>query len=363
MRIQAIPSIALFLSLLAAAGCTKKTEPAASAAAPAAAPVVPLETKPVPPIVERAADSLKPGEFLWKPEASPSGPVLIVVSIPEQRAHVYRNGIAIGITTVSTGRKGHPTPTGVFTILEKDERHFSKTYNNAPMPFMERLTWDGIALHAGNLPGYPASHGCVRMPKEFARLLFGVTQKGLTVVIADDEHSAQALVHPGLLAPVSPDAKAAQDLALNGKDVFTWEPEKAGAGPVSILISSADSALYAYRQGVEIGRAKLALDDPATPLGFAVYNMLEGYEQSPSPIAPDLRAHRWMRVHFKKDGVPATTSTIAARVRIPGEFAKSLYASLEPGSTLQVTDLPVSGQPRTTPGFVVLSEHGSDSGS
>ncbi len=97
---------------------------------------------------------LKPGEYWWKPELSPSGPVMILVSIPEQTMHVYRNGILIGRSSVSSGAKGRSTPGGVFTILEKSERHYSKKYNNAPMPNMQRLTWTGIAMHSGNLPGH-----------------------------------------------------------------------------------------------------------------------------------------------------------------------------------------------------------------
>lgn len=121
---------------------------------------------------------------MWKPELAAAGPMVLLVSIPEQRAFVYRNGVAIGVSTVSTGKKGHETPTGVFTILQKDAKHHSNLYNNAPMPYMERLTWGGVALHAGNLPGYPASHGCVRMPLEFAKLLFFETAMGTTVVVA-----------------------------------------------------------------------------------------------------------------------------------------------------------------------------------
>jgi hypothetical protein len=121
---------------------------------------------------------LEPGEFTWHPERSPQGAVAIVVSIPEQLVHVYRNGIRIAVSTCSTGREGHATPTGVFTVLQKDKDHRSSTYNNAPMPNMNRLTWDGIALHAGNLPGYPASHGCVRLPLAFSAKLWTVTQPG-----------------------------------------------------------------------------------------------------------------------------------------------------------------------------------------
>ena len=154
--------------------------PAAAAAEPPAA------------AVEQA--TLSPGEFVWQPERSPAGEVEIVVSIPLQRAYVYRGGTLIGVTTVSTGRPGHRTPTGKFDILEKHARHFSNKYNNAPMPYMQRLTWDGIALHAGQIPGRPASHGCVRLPLAFARELFAVTAVGASVHVVEQAPApAQAL--------------------------------------------------------------------------------------------------------------------------------------------------------------------------
>ena len=131
------------------------------------------------------ATSLRPGEFVWQPELAQSGSVEVIVSIPQQRAYVYRGGTLIGVTTVSTGRRGHSTPVGTFTILEKRREHYSNLYNNAPMPFMQRLTWGGVALHAGNIPGYPASHGCVRLPLEFARHLFGATERGGEVHITN----------------------------------------------------------------------------------------------------------------------------------------------------------------------------------
>jgi hypothetical protein len=110
--------------------------------------------------------------------------VLVYVDLGRQRATVYRNGVRIGVSTISSGKDGHETPTGVFTILEKDKEHHSRTYNDAPMPYQQRLTWMGVAMHAGNLPGYPASHGCVRLPMEFAKKLFTITPMGGTVVIA-----------------------------------------------------------------------------------------------------------------------------------------------------------------------------------
>lgn len=141
--------------------------------------------------IEQRAAALTPGEYMWMPERQERGEVEVVVSIEEQKAYVYRANKLIGVTTVSTGMRGHRTPTGSFTILQKNRRHFSNLYNNAPMPNMQRLTWGGIALHAGALPGYPASHGCIRLPMEFSRILFGVTSMGGRVhIVANTPPSA-----------------------------------------------------------------------------------------------------------------------------------------------------------------------------
>jgi hypothetical protein len=146
--------------------------------------------RPVP--LEQKISNLKPGHWVWRPELAPAGPVEIVVSIPLQLAYVYRGGTLIGAATVSTGMPGHETPTGRFSVLQKRETHFSNLYDNAPMPFMQRLTWSGVALHAGAIPGQPASHGCVRLPKTFASKLYGVTGLGTTVLIVDEAPSPEA---------------------------------------------------------------------------------------------------------------------------------------------------------------------------
>jgi hypothetical protein len=136
--------------------------------------------------VDVQPSELKAGQFIWASQAVPVGPVVMVISLDKQLAYVYRNGVRIGVSTVSSGKKGKETPTGVFTILQKQKIHRSSLYDDAPMPFMQRLTWDGVAMHAGNLPGYPASHGCVRLPYEFARRLYEVTSDGMTVVVGVD---------------------------------------------------------------------------------------------------------------------------------------------------------------------------------
>jgi lipoprotein-anchoring transpeptidase ErfK/SrfK len=146
---------------------------AASAAAIAAMPI------------EQAATELSPNQFVWKDNGS-SEPISIVVSLMEQRAFVYRGSTMIAATTISSGKDGKDTPVGTYPILQKNAVHKSSLYDDASMPFMQRLTWDGIAIHAGRNPGFPASHGCIRVPLGFAKQLFGVTTLGTTVTVTDD---------------------------------------------------------------------------------------------------------------------------------------------------------------------------------
>src|SRR6516165_1054076 len=227
--------------------------------------------------------TLKPGQYVWEPERAPEGPLLIVASITEQVAYVYRNGIRIARSSLSTGRPGHPTPAGVFTILEKEVHHTSSIYKGAEMPYMERVTWGGIALHAGDLPGYPDSHGCIRLPLEFSKLLFGVTMKGATVIIAD-QHSAPAeTVHPGLFF-----TKSGQESEPLTAGQYEWNPDKSPSGPISVLASSADKTVYVYRNGVEIGRAGIPNAKVVSPLNDRVFSALQG---------TDAQGHvRWIEV-------------------------------------------------------------------
>ena len=140
--------------------------------------------------VAQAAAALAPNRFVWADAQMTAvdpiaQPVTVVVSLPMQRAYVYRGDTMIAAATVSTGKDGKDTPVGVFPILQKREMHRSNLYNSAPMPFMQRLTWDGVALHAGNNPGFPDSHGCIRLPAAFAKKLFSITSVGTNVVVTD----------------------------------------------------------------------------------------------------------------------------------------------------------------------------------
>lgn len=147
----------------------------------------------------RAMPSLSAGQYQWFERAEPvrvagaESPVRIVVSLAAQRAYVYRGERLIAISTVSTGSPGYSTPTGTFSILQKKPFHRSNLYSDAPMPYMQRLTWTGIALHAGHLPGYPASHGCIRLPTKFAQRLYEITALGGIVSIVRDAPYEPAL--------------------------------------------------------------------------------------------------------------------------------------------------------------------------
>lgn len=134
-----------------------------------------------------APETLTPGQFIWAdPPAMSDQPLSVTIDLDEQIAWVYRGDTLIGMSTISSGRLGHETPTGSFTILQKSLTHKSNLYDDAPMPFMQRLTWDGVALHAGSLPGHPASHGCIHLPRAFAKLLYHATRIGTTVTITGE---------------------------------------------------------------------------------------------------------------------------------------------------------------------------------
>jgi hypothetical protein len=181
------------------------------------------------------------------PEQKPAGPLIIAVSIGSQHVTVYDNGEPVASAPISTGMKGHPTPTGVFSIIQKEKWHESNLYSNAPMPFMERITWSGVALHAGVLPGYPASHGCIRLPHEFAVRLYGMTRIGARVVVTGNDIAPFEIDHPRLAELLKkPSAAAAPDSG----------PQDAGKS-----LGAAAAATPAS--------AKDAPDATATPLGGA----------------------------------------------------------------------------------------------
>ncbi|CDF85532.1 hypothetical protein PKB_4207 [Pseudomonas knackmussii B13] len=302
--------------------------------------------------LQAALKKLKPGQFLWYPEISPQGPVTVVVSLTEQRAYVYRNGIAIGVATVSTGKRGRETPTGVFTILQKKVEYYSDLYDSAPMPYMQRLTWDGIALHAGNLPGYPASHGCIRMPMAFAKKLYEVTGfTSTTVIISDAKSSPVEVYHPGLLAPQVSDGKASGPASPEAEPYLN-DPG-AAVGPISVLISRADRRAYVYRGGTQIGSAPVTIDNPGARTGVAAFSLLE--RPTPEQLASATPNLRWSAVQVSNPQAGLTPSEQLGQFSMDSHFLRSLLLAMDVGSTLVITDLPSSRDTRSSSDFTVIT--------
>jgi hypothetical protein len=289
----------------------------------------------------RLADQLKPGQWVWAPQIAPAGPLLIYVDLSRQLATVYRNGLRIAVSTISSGREGYATPTGVFTILQKDADHKSNVYNSAPMPYQQRLTWDGVALHAGGLPGYPESHGCVHLPMGFSKALFGITRLGATVVVAGDAINHVRTSEASLLAPIDATGAPTTFTPLQSED-WRWTPERAPKGPLTIIVSKHDQAIVVLRNGVEIGRSVAAIDD--NDPGSHVITLAPGPGGAP----------RWIYVglpgHDEDAGKPLDESVLN-RVRLPRPFYEAVKAALTPGATILVTQSSVgegeAGRPLT----------------
>jgi L,D-transpeptidase catalytic domain len=278
--------------------------------------------------------------------------VVVIVNLSDQLAYVYRNGIRIGVTTVSTGKEGHVTPTGVFTILQKQRYHRSTLSDSAPMPFMERLTWDGVALHAGGLPGYPSSHGCVHLPRKFSQLLYGVTSIGSTVVIADAHGAPADVLHPGMLLPSDAEPGQQADGTARSAADYIWQPERSPEGPVNILISGADRMIYVYQNGVPIGQARVQILDPEKPLGIGVFTLLDGSTNLPSSAGPMQPTPRWMAVDLQST---VKSADIAQRVKLSPAFAQLIDGILHAGMTLMVTDLPATEETKTPHDFTIMA--------
>jgi len=303
----------------------------------------------------RDAATLKPGEFTWHPERAPSGPVVIIVSVPEQRAYVYRNGIRIGVTTISSGRRGYETPPGVYAILQKRREHYSNLYDDAPMPYMQRLTWDGVALHGGQVTGKPASHGCVRLHPQNAEKLFGITRFGDSVVVANAKASPASLVHPAVLAPVTAGGQAAHP-DLSSYEVY-WNEAASPEGPVSILVSLYDQRVSVLRNGVLIGAAPLQMVRDFALNGTVLLVMTTEMEDIPSLLDPQQKEHRWVahRVLGEAGAPMPPLRALGDSFWIPQDFARRLYGVLKPGTTVLLSDLPgVRATPGEQPSVPVL---------
>lgn len=217
------------LAVLAATGTVGVSSQAEAAiyywqdSAPAATEPAPAPKKPP----SRSAKTQRRGEMkpaIVEKESKPQGPLIISVSIAQQKLRIYDANGLYAESPVSTGMPGHSTPMGVFSVIQKQKFHRSNIYSGAPMPFMQRITWSGIAMHAGVLPGHPASHGCIRLPMAFAVKMYGWTRMGARVIVTPGEITPESFSHP-LLASVKipPQPVAAQETKADAAPIPTTE--------------------------------------------------------------------------------------------------------------------------------------------
>ena len=295
----------------------------------------------------KQADKLKPGDWVWAGNIAPHGQVLVYVELDRQLATVYRNGVRIGVTTVSSGKPGFATPGGVFTILEKDLDHRSRTYDNAPMPYQQRLTWKGVAMHAGNLPGYPASHGCIRLPLEFSKLLFKTTTMGGTVVIANSKADPYKRPPAGVLAPHTDGGKSIARLPLQNSEAYRWTPEAAPSGPVSIIISTGDQLVVVLRNGTEIGRARAVVSQQAS-------------DSQVLTLSKDTRGrNEWIQVgvnNLKAEDAAIVSTQGVERMQLPEPFVVRMRAAMGAGTTVLITSASVDTNTTGVQTTVIASE-------
>jgi hypothetical protein len=291
-------------------------------------------------------ESLKPGEFTWHPERQPDGPVAVVVSLDQQRAHVYRNGVRIAVSTCSTGTPGRATPTGVFFPTPVDRTPRSSANPAAPMPNMNRLTWDGIALHAGKLPGYPASHGCVRLPMALSEKLFGVAHIGTPVIIASSHADPVLLTHPGPILSGYAEAEMEQAIAASEQKLHPSDWAETDTNRfTTLVISSAD------------GRAILLENDRQIDEGSATVTTAGSLGQHVFVLQPAGQGMVWQAIsHHNLSSLPPPSDTaILNGTVLDRGFTRRLKGRMHPGMVMILTDTSLSPQTRSAPDFVILN--------
>lgn len=303
---------------------------------------------------EIEVEQLKPGQWLWYPERAPEGPVVVLVSLSDQLAFVYRNGVRIGVTTVSSGKSGYGTPVGVFTVLTKEKLHRSHKYNNAPMPDSQ-FFFGGCALHAGGLPGYPSSHGCVHLPRDFADRLFQVTHHGTPVIVTNERSGVGSLSHTGLVLSET-DLKQVEQMTGNivGKGLPT-DKKGANSDSFSVLVSGADSKLYALLNGKLVREDPIAIKDSRWPLGSHAY-VLKGHNAATNSydwLAIGLGSGHESKVDQQKE------LAVTTRLKLSNDTYNFIAKHIHPGSTLFLTDLAAHPSTRSGVDFAILRDDGS----
>jgi hypothetical protein len=336
-----------------------------------------------------------------QPEETPKGPLQIIISIADQRVSLYDNGTLVARSSVSTGVRRHPTPLGVFSVIEKERWHRSNIYSGAPMPYMQRITWSGIALHAGVLPGYPASHGCIRLTNDFAIRLWHLTKRGARVIIARQDVVPVEITNPHLfvskpktafdsseslaIAVASNSNKTAATtqapLISNVGMQETAESQAAGSAPtgaapqkiisLSVFVSRKLSRLFVRQGFTSLFDVPVEIQSPEEPLGTHVFTIMKPENEG--------SAVRWNVVSIPEESASAGSTkerkspkqqivesassarlsdkanTALDRIEIPQDAVEQISELLTPGSSLIISDYGISSETAPDTNFIVLT--------
>jgi hypothetical protein len=330
------------------------------------------------------------------PEPPPKGPLQIIISIADQRVSLFDNGALIARSSVSTGIEGHPTPLGVFSVISKQRWHRSNIYSAAPMPYMQRITWSGIALHAGVVPGHPASHGCIRLKNDFAVRLWRLTKRGTRVIIAHGDVQPVEITNPHLFQPKAASASSSEfqtataatksigtAAATQGSVVSNAEsPEAAqvpGLGPaasapkkivpISIFVSRKLSKLFVRQGFTPLFDIPINIENPEEPLGTHVFTAMEFQNEGTAirwnvvsipdefPRIEGVTKAREAPVKQTALWVPSPDQANAGlnRIEIPQDTVERISKLLTPASSLIISDNGFSHETGKDTDFIVVT--------
>lgn len=258
--------------------------------------------------------------------AQPKGTVLLTIALSEQKMTIWDDGEAVARVPISSGVEKHPTPTGLFSIIIKKRFHRSNIYSDAPMPFMQRITWSGVALHQGHVTGRPASHGCIRLKADVAQKLFSYTPIGCRVIITDKPIEPQRFHSTRLFA--------AHPRALRLATVNEMPPvtplESPRVGHVALFISAKENKLFMRQNFQPIFESDIHIDGSA-PLGTHLFTAMR--------INKDDGAVQWSQVTMPESHLPVLDPRSAIeRISIPAEARREVARALHQGASLIVSD-------------------------
>jgi hypothetical protein len=321
----------------------------------------------------------RPEAAATTPARAPEGPLQIVISIGSQRLWVYDSKGLLETSTISTGVGGYPTPTGVFAVIDKEVTHYSNIYGGASMPFMQRLTMSGVAMHSGMVTGRPASHGCVRLPHPFAVKLYRLTRLGARVIITPNAPVPEDIAHARLFVrkrapPPEPlEPGSAKSVAIAAASEITTAIANARVGkvtaertqelaklPISVLVSKADGKVTVRHGFRQIYEAPAIIRDPDRPLGTHVYTALE--------LKDDGGTMRWQAISLPASGQTAANARKVSRASRSEAEPPFQVASGPPSSAaeaLERIDLPQAAVERisqlVSPGTsLIVTDHGTN---